>query len=106
MRGDGAGKIIGRPVHQYTKDGQFLREWHSQQEAGRVLGIPSASISAVARGYARTAGGYVWRHADGTPPIEVDEWLRKAKERYARKKEKRKALSHIDQRIKELGGEV
>lgn len=52
-------------VLQYTKDGQFIKEFSSLHEAERQTGVCHISILKCCRGYERvkTAGGYIWRYA-------------------------------------------
>lgn len=56
--GEGHSKKIG----QYSKDGVFIRCYNSIQEAQRVTGVYNGSISNVALGKRKTAGGYIWRY--------------------------------------------
>jgi len=53
-----------KPILQYTKSGEFVKEWSSLSDAQRELGIWQANISACARGKRRykSAGGYVWKY--------------------------------------------
>ena len=46
------------PVCQYTKNGEFVAEYHSTREASRQTGI---DISKAINGERKTAGGYVWK---------------------------------------------
>ena len=57
------GKKRSIPILQFTKDGEFIKEWPSAREAGRQLGIPS--ICACLKGHYKTSGGFVWRYAHG-----------------------------------------
>jgi len=50
------------PVGQYTKRGQFIKEWKSTTEAGRVLNINSGNISSCRNGNRMSAGGFIWKH--------------------------------------------
>lgn len=51
-----------KPILQYSKDGEFIREWISAQEVGRILGVYSKSISKCCLGQRKTALGYVWKY--------------------------------------------
>ena len=53
------------PILQFSKDGSFVKEWPSLSEAERRLGILRSSISACLKGYSKSAGGYIWRYANG-----------------------------------------
>ena len=58
MKGVNAKKIL-----QFTKSGEFIREWQSTREAGRELGIVQSSICSCCKGIRKYAGGYVWEYA-------------------------------------------
>lgn len=49
-----------KPVLQFTKNGEFIKEYFSTQEAKRVTGI--SHIDACCREERKTAGGYIWRY--------------------------------------------
>lgn len=51
----------GKPVKQYTIEGDFVREWDSMAKAETSLGISRKRISACITGRQKTAGGYVWK---------------------------------------------
>lgn len=60
-------QIIGkrRPVLQYTKEGEFIREWESVTavtKAGVSKNI--AHIAATCRGVVKSAGGFVWKYKE------------------------------------------
>ena len=56
-------KEPGRPVLQFTKDGEYVARYPHSVEAGRVTGINPAHINEVCHGRTnrRSAGGFVWR---------------------------------------------
>ena len=62
------GKMLGakhpqaRPVLQYTKAGEFIREFDCSATAGRVLGSWGRNIRRAAAGKGLSACGYVWRY--------------------------------------------
>ena len=68
------GKIAGKspsriakisiPILQFTKDGEFIKEWPSVIEACRKLGIGSSSICQCCKGRCKQAGGYRWAYKD------------------------------------------
>ena len=58
MKGVNAKKIL-----QFTKSGEFVRDWPSAQEAHRELGIAQSSICSCCNGIRKYAGGYVWEYA-------------------------------------------
>ena len=53
------------PILQFSKDGEFIKEWQSASEAGRQLRISRTNICACLRYGSKSAGGYVWRYAHG-----------------------------------------
>ena len=56
---------ISIPILQFTKSGEFIKEWPSISEAERQLGIFHSSICDCLKGRYKSAGGYVWRYAHG-----------------------------------------
>ena len=59
--GIGAGAKQCKPVYQYTLEGDFVAEYHSQAEAERVTGTPQANIFKVVTDERRAASGFIWR---------------------------------------------
>lgn len=53
----------GRPVLQYTKDGQFIKEWPAGSVAAAELGIDKANLNACCKGKKKSCGGFVWKYA-------------------------------------------
>ena len=51
-----------KPILQYTKDGEFIREWAGASEASRVLGISQGNITNCCQGTRKSAGGFAWRY--------------------------------------------
>ena len=52
-----------KKILQYTKSGEFVREWASAMEAQRELGIPQSNICKCCKGERKSAGGYIWKYA-------------------------------------------
>jgi hypothetical protein len=50
-----------RPIIQYNRENQVIREWISISEAGRELGISLGNITSVCKKQSKTAGGYIWK---------------------------------------------
>lgn len=48
------------PILQFSKDGTFIKEWPSVNEAGRQLRIQN--ICVCLKGHRKSAGGFVWRY--------------------------------------------
>lgn len=51
-----------RHVYQYSLNGEFLGEFESISEAGRVIDVDNGTISACARGHRQSAGGFIWSY--------------------------------------------
>ena len=56
------GRVPGKPVLQYTLDGEFVAEYHSGMEAQKQTGILCPSISACCKGKQKTSHGYIWKY--------------------------------------------
>ena len=50
------------PVYQFSKDGEFIKEWDSAVQAHRELNINASSISSCIYGKRPSAGGFLWSH--------------------------------------------
>ena len=50
------------PIIQFSKSGEFVKEWSSSYEAQRQLGIPPSNICHCLKGNRKSAGGYVWKY--------------------------------------------
>lgn len=55
-----------KPILQYSKSGNFIREWKSASEVKRVLGIDNSHINACCRNNPKhkSAYGFVWRYKE------------------------------------------
>ena len=53
---------VAKKVLQYTKDGNFIEEYISATEAGKICKISQKNISCCCTGKLKSAGGFVWRH--------------------------------------------
>ena len=51
-----------KPIIQYTKEGEFIKEWTSGREAYIVLSIPPGNITKCCKGELKSAGGFVWSY--------------------------------------------
>tara|TARA_R110000868_G_C10653520_1_gene745186 strand:+ start:89 stop:766 length:678 start_codon:yes stop_codon:yes gene_type:complete len=51
---------LGRPILQFDKDGNFIKEWPTTQEAKKELKIKG--ITECLKNRAKTSGGYVWKY--------------------------------------------
>lgn len=52
------------PILQYTRQGEFVREWASAKIAARELGYNSSQITGCCKGRHKTCKGYIWRYKD------------------------------------------
>ena len=57
------GEANSRKIIQFTKSGEFIKEWQSATEASRRLGIAQQNICSCCNGKLKSAGGYVWKYA-------------------------------------------
>ena len=53
-----------KPVIQFTKDGEFVREWKSMNDVQRNLGYSNGNISSCCTGRYKSAYGYIWKFKD------------------------------------------
>lgn len=53
-----------RKILQYSKSGDFIREWKSAAEVKRVLSINNSDIIACCKGKLKSAGGFVWKYKE------------------------------------------
>ena len=64
VKWDNADEKKGKPVLQYTIEGEFVREWATQKEIERELGFDQTSISSCCLGRTITSHGFVWSFKD------------------------------------------
>lgn len=53
---------LSKPVLQFTKNGEFVREWPSVMEVQRVLGFHCSTISKCCRGERKSYKGFIWKY--------------------------------------------
>ena len=53
-----------KPVLQYTKSGEFVREWKSIMDVQRNLNYNQSNISKCCTGKCKSAYGFIWRFKD------------------------------------------
>ena len=53
-----------KPILQYTKDGEFIKEYASLKDACLHTGANAGSVSNVCTGKRKTANGFVWRYKE------------------------------------------
>lgn len=56
------GGTSSKPVLQYDKQGNFIKEWSSKIEASIKLNINKVSITNNTSGLTKSAGGYIWKN--------------------------------------------
>ena len=56
--------LKGRPVYQYTKQGEFVNKYNSINEASGMTDIKSSAIRNNLSGQSKSAGGYVWSYEE------------------------------------------
>lgn len=52
----------GIPILQFTKDGEFIKEFPSAKQAQRETGIKHDAIFHCLKGKSKTSGGFVWKY--------------------------------------------
>ena len=57
------GEANSKKILQFTKSGEFIREWPSMAAIYRELGIRQGNIFSCCRGKRNYAGGYIWKYA-------------------------------------------
>lgn len=53
---------LSKKVLQFTKSGEFIKEWPSMSEAERELGIAKSNICKCCNGKIKSAGGFIWMY--------------------------------------------
>ena len=56
------GEAKSKKILQFTKSGEFIKEWPSLNEAERELGIARSNICGCCNGKRKSAGGYIWKY--------------------------------------------
>lgn len=51
-----------KPIIQYSKNGEFIKEWSSIKEASEELEIDGSCIVKVCKGIQKTSGGFTWKY--------------------------------------------
>ena len=55
-------KKQGRPVLQYTKSGEFIKEWECGKEAAMFYNVDPSSLMRCCQGKFKSSAGYVWKY--------------------------------------------
>ena len=51
-----------KPIIQYDKDSNFIKEWNCITDVERKMGYSVSNISSCLRGKSNTAYGYIWKY--------------------------------------------
>ena len=54
-------KTLGKPIAQYSLNGEFIKEYRSTSEAERMTNIKKSNIKHTLSGNSKTAGGFIWK---------------------------------------------
>lgn len=96
-----------KPVLQYSKDGAFIREYPSIQEAAKAIGKENGGggcISNCCNGKLSTAYGYIWRHKGEDAPEPFKHKNKRKIEQYSMDGEFIAQFGSISDAVKHLGG--
>lgn len=74
-RNERAAKANSKPVLQYDKSGNLVKEWPSVSEVERQTGWFNTCISACCLGKRKSAYGFVWRYSESIPSRTVQDTL-------------------------------
>ena len=55
---------LSKPILQYTKSGEFVREWKSATDVKRNLGYSNCDISSCCNGRHKSAYNFIWKFKD------------------------------------------
>lgn len=55
-------KTLSKSILQFSKDGNFIKQWNSAKQAGEELNIKGHHITECCKGKLKTCGGYTWRY--------------------------------------------
>ena len=58
-------KVFIKPILQFDKKGNFIKEWSSIISVEETLGILHTSICNNLKGLSQSAGGFIWRYKNG-----------------------------------------
>lgn len=56
-----AAEKFRKPILQYDKDGNFIKEWSHAREAAESLGLNKRAIYECCMGRSKTSGGFIWK---------------------------------------------
>lgn len=71
--------LYSMPVCQYSKYGDFIKEYNSMTEAEEITNLSASSISKCCRNEAKLCGNYIWRFKDELPDSQLINWCNSRK---------------------------
>jgi hypothetical protein len=57
-------KKLSKPVSQYDKEGNWIKDWEGAKQACIALGMAITCVTMCLKGKQKTAGGFVWKYKD------------------------------------------
>ena len=66
-----SGDRTQRRVSQYTKAGEFVKEYELPKQAARETGVNAGGITQCCKGKLPSAGGFLWIHSEEVTPQEI-----------------------------------
>lgn len=63
-RNERVGDSQSKPILQYSKSGEFIREWKGASEVERVLSINNGNINSCCKGRYKSSGGFIWKYKE------------------------------------------
>jgi group I intron endonuclease len=57
------------PISQFSKNGDWIKDWISAKDASIELNISHGNINASCKGKRKTAGGYIWKYKNNNYEI-------------------------------------
>ena len=63
-RNERMGYSLCKSILQYSKFGDFIKEWQSAVEVKRVLDINKSNITQCCKGKLKSSGGFIWRYKE------------------------------------------
>jgi group I intron endonuclease len=59
-------KANGKKISQFNLSNEFVKEYNSIADAGRISGVKKSNIQQVLLSKTKTAGGFIWKYIDKT----------------------------------------
>ncbi len=58
------------PISQFSKNGDWIRDWSSAKDASMELNISHGNINSCCKRKRKTAGGYIWKYKNSSYEIQ------------------------------------